>query len=92
MTALALRGNRCECTACLQPFNSTSTFDRHRVGAFECPDSPGARRCLSPSEMAAKGWLHNPAGFWIRAARPAVRNALEGPCSPPAVLAEGAAS
>lgn len=91
MTAPRLTGNRCQCTACLEVFNSESTFDRHRVGPFESPEAPAKRRCLTPAEMTAKGWLHNAAGFWIRSVRPAVTHALEGPCTPPGTGSAGGA-
>lgn len=59
-----LRGDRCECDACGEPFNSTKAFDRHRRG------SPGKdRRCLTPAEMTDAGMSLNAAGFWITAAR-----------------------
>ena len=55
---------RCQCPACGQFFNRVSTFDKHRVGAYD-----GNRRCLSPDEMSGKGWALNSAGFWITAPR-----------------------
>jgi len=65
MNRPALTGNRCQCTACGDFFNSTSTFDRHRTGRF---DVPGDRRCLSADELIARGWSRNTAGFWIERA------------------------
>lgn len=56
-----LTGSRCLCRTCGQYFNSMSMFDAHRVGAY--PE----RRCLSPDELAQRGYTHNLAGFWIRA-------------------------
>ncbi|MGQ0834974.1 MAG: FDXHR family putative zinc-binding protein [Gammaproteobacteria bacterium] len=64
MTHLPLTGNRCRCSACGQHFNSVTVFDRHRTGSW--PD----RRCLSPAEMSAKGWLRNDASFWITGRMP----------------------
>jgi hypothetical protein len=61
-----LRGDHCLCRACSEYFNSTGMFDRHRVGRY----SPMERRCLSPLEMRAKGYLQNDSGFWIRSKRP----------------------
>lgn len=63
-----LTGMRCRCAACSENFNSVSVFDRHRVG------SPANRRCLSMSEMFARGWSVNGAGFWIRSQMPASRD------------------
>lgn len=60
----ALTGNKCECPACGEMFNRVSTFDKHRVGTFGVD-----RRCLSPEEMAAKGWRVNDRGFWLTEAR-----------------------
>ena len=65
MDAPILRGDRCQCGACGQRFNSTSMFDRHRLGR------PGRRSCLNACQLEAKGYSRNQAGFWIRAKRPA---------------------
>ncbi|MCC6379949.1 MAG: hypothetical protein IT519_14135 [Burkholderiales bacterium] len=59
-----LTGARCRCGACGDLFNAVSTFDAHRVGAYD------ARRCLSTDEMTARGWLRNVAGFWITSRMP----------------------
>lgn len=55
-----LTGNRCECTACGEMFNGVSGFDRHRVGRHGV-----GRRCLNVSEMTARGYSRNEAGFWV---------------------------
>lgn len=57
--ARKLNGARCRCPACGEHFNSVSTFDRHRVGAYT------ARRCLTVAEMTARGWNLNAGGFWM---------------------------
>lgn len=59
MTTKILTGDRCQCAACLEYFNSTRAFDRHRRGVY--PD----RRCRTPDEMTAAGMSVNAAGFWI---------------------------
>lgn len=59
-----LKGQRCECAACGELFNRTSTFDRHRVGEFGVD-----RRCLTPDEMLAREWRKNERGFWLTKAR-----------------------
>lgn len=60
-----LTGNRCQCAGCGDYFNSTSTFDRHRAGAY---DTRTSRRCLSPAELILRGWSRNGGGFWIERA------------------------
>lgn len=61
MNALKLTGCRCQCCACGEYFGNVVVFDRHRVGQHGVN-----RRCLSPDEMAAKGWAQNDRGFWLR--------------------------
>jgi hypothetical protein len=64
-----LRGNRCECSSCLERFTSTSAFDKHRRGR------PGVdRRCLTSAEMELIGMCQTAAGFWIT--RPMPRNCI----------------
>jgi len=60
-----LTGNRCQCPACRDFFNSTSTFDRHRTGHYANENS---RRCLTAAELTARGWSRNALGFWIERA------------------------
>jgi hypothetical protein len=61
-----LRGNnQCRCSACGELFATVATFDQHRAG-----DYSDGRRCLTHSEMLAKGWIQNAAQFWIRGHRP----------------------
>lgn len=57
---IKLRGNRCRCAACGLYFNSAAAFDRHRTGIHG-----QSRSCQSASELLAKGWITNEAGFWI---------------------------
>jgi hypothetical protein len=68
---MKLTGNRCRCSGCGEHFNSAKTFDGHRVGPFAPISLANTRRCLTGTEMRAKGWLRNAAGFWISAKRPA---------------------
>jgi len=76
----ALTGNRCQCPACLDLFNSPSIFDRHRVGDFaKAGELRHERRCLTAREMAARGWSRNGAGFWIERAREPATIRLQGP-------------
>ena len=88
VSAPRLTTSRCQCTAsnCNGLFNSTTAFDRHRVGAFETADAASQRRCLTSSEMTAKGWLRNGAGFWITSAREASTTRVEGPSSTPPAM------
>lgn len=63
-----LTGSRCRCQTSGEYFNSTSVFDRHRVGPWR--DQGTHRRCLSANEMTARGWSLNAKGFWIERQRP----------------------
>lgn len=67
MIALLLTGNRCQCAACGEAFNSVSAFDRHRAGDYRTHTS---RRCRSPAELILCGWSRNARGFWITRAMP----------------------
>lgn len=55
-----LHGRRSLCRSCGQYFNGVEGFDQHRVGGGS------ARRCLTPAELAAKGWVLRADGFWSR--------------------------
>lgn len=77
MSALRLTGRRCQCAACGDYFNSTSTFDRHRVGYFDSAEHEGSRRCLHALEMLSRGWSRNEAGFWIERRREAATTRVE---------------
>jgi len=55
---MILRGDRCRCSGCGEYFNSTYMFDKHRRGDYP------ARRCLTPTEMTAKGYVIS-GGFWV---------------------------
>ena len=69
MTSPKLTGCRCQCDGCGDYFGSVVVFDRHRVGSYGNPGEPKYnRRCLTPSEMEARGWVRNGRGFWIRKA------------------------
>lgn len=85
MTTRTLTGNRCQCPTCADWFNSTSTFDRHRVGSFESAGVANTRHCLAEAEMTARGWSRNAAGFWIERRREAATISAQGPrVAPPA--------
>jgi hypothetical protein len=58
--AMKLTGDRCQCAACDEYFNSTSAFNKHRRGKHTVK-----RYCLSPTEMINKGMAKNKAGFWV---------------------------
>jgi hypothetical protein len=58
------RGSRCQCCACLEYFNSTHAFDRHRVGRHVPIDQALHRRCLTVMELRCAGWACDPRGFW----------------------------
>jgi hypothetical protein len=55
-----LRGNRNQCAACLEYFNSCNAFDQHRTGSFN-----GTRRCLTVVEMQAKNFGKTKDAFWL---------------------------
>lgn len=57
---MKLRGDRNQCQGCGEYFNSTSAFDKHRVGDFGVD-----RRCITNAEMQAKGMVKTDSGFWI---------------------------
>lgn len=59
-----LRGDRCQCMACREWFNSTYAFDRHRVGPYT------SRECLTAAEMLDKCMAQRPDGFWTSGAMP----------------------
>lgn len=78
-----LTGARCQCCACGECFNRDRAFDRHRIGQIGVD-----RRCLTATEMTARGWHRNAAGFWIMdamdsAARAQLRPALARPAPLP---------
>lgn len=60
-----LHGHHNQCPGCAELFNSIGAFDRHRVGRFGVD-----RRCLSETEMCARGMTRNAAEFWITAVLP----------------------
>ncbi|MFZ9960516.1 MAG: hypothetical protein ACO3GP_08995 [Candidatus Limnocylindrus sp.] len=57
---MKLTGDRNQCRGCSVAFNSTRSFDRHRVGQFGVD-----RRCLTPTEMLQRGMSRNSRGFWV---------------------------
>jgi hypothetical protein len=67
---MKLTGNRCRCSGCGEHFNSASAFDRHRTGTYGTLRQPCTPRCLTATEMQARGWLKNGAGFWVTGKHP----------------------
>ena len=63
--AMKLSGDRNQCQGCLEFFNSTRAFDKHREGQHGRD-----RRCLTPTEMLGKGMAKNAAGFWVGSPMP----------------------
>ncbi|HLI89070.1 MAG TPA: hypothetical protein VKV37_10315 [Ktedonobacteraceae bacterium] len=49
-----------QCGACNLVFVSVKAFDAHRTG----PYTRGGRRCLTPSELQAKGMVQDEKGRW----------------------------
>jgi hypothetical protein len=66
-----LSGDHCQCRSCLLYFNSTSAFDKHRVGEYAT-----SRRCLSVTEMLAKGMAQNATGWWVTALNASLRSSI----------------
>ena len=62
---MKLTGDRCQCRACGEYFNSTFSFDKHRKGTSK------DRVCKSPSDI---GMSKNERGFWISSVRPRLEN------------------
>jgi hypothetical protein len=80
MTGPTLSGNRCECPTCGEPFSSVREFDRHRIGTFaEVGEWAHKRRCMTPSEMDAAGWVCNARGFRMKARPQGAPVRVEGP-------------
>lgn len=59
-----LRGDRCQCCACHEYFNSTAAFNKHRTGEHGVD-----RRCRTPDEMQAIGMAVSSRGWWVTALR-----------------------
>lgn len=60
-----LKGDRNQCQACKEYFNSTGAFNKHRTGKHGVD-----RRCLTPEEMIDKGFSLNATGYWIASKMP----------------------
>lgn len=60
-----LSGDRNECPTCGALFDTSESFDAHRVGNFATPSKPNTRRCLSATEMHDAGFRQNRAGFLL---------------------------
>lgn len=60
-----LSGDRNQCQACKEYFNSVKAFERHRMGKYGVD-----RRCRTPAEMMERGYSLNKDGFWITSKRP----------------------
>jgi hypothetical protein len=57
---MGLRGDRNQCRGCMQYFNSTFAFDKHRTGRYG-----KERRCRTIEEMQSLGMIINASGFWV---------------------------
>ena len=69
-TSPRLTGDRNQCPTCRLPFHSSRAFDAHRVAAGTHDKGPAfRRRCLSVSEMTAKGMALSSSDFWVTALR-----------------------
>lgn len=63
-TRRTLTGHCNQCPTCGEYFNSTSAFDKHRVGEYGID-----RRCMTVDEMVAAGMVKNAKDFWLTRAR-----------------------
>ena len=52
------------CPVCHETFGGTRAGDMHRVGRHGVTEGPDHRRCLTPTEMEAKGMTQARAGIW----------------------------
>jgi hypothetical protein len=78
-----LTGGRCQCPTCGEPFSSVGEFDRHRIGAYARPGEwVHKRRCLTPAEMDAGGWVRNARGFRMRGRLERAPAGIQGPRLP----------
>jgi len=66
-----LKGDRNQCCACDEYFNSIKAFDQHRTGLFN-----GTRRCLTVVEMQAKNFGKTKDDFWLCPVSPKDRERL----------------
>ena len=63
---MKLTGDRNQCRMCGEAFNSTTAFDKHRVGEFGVD-----RRCRTAVEMREIGMVLRDNGFWVGSIRDA---------------------
>jgi len=79
-----LSGDRNQCPTCGLYFNSTSAFDKHRVGKHSIPDGKKwkllPRRCLTPEEMMQRNMFERD-GWWYGSARPSSSISKSAPAS-----------
>jgi hypothetical protein len=54
--------NKCLCSRCGQVFGGVTGFDQHQVTAGKGVDGT---RCLTPAEIAAKGYVLNAKQVWV---------------------------
>lgn len=62
---VTLRGDRNQCAACGELFNSSHAFEKHRHGDYGID-----RRCMTEAEMLAKGMHKGADNFWRGSAMP----------------------
>jgi hypothetical protein len=80
MTGPTLTGSRCVCPACGETFTSVREFDRHRIGTYAEPGEwAHKRRCMTPAEMDAAGWIRNARGFRMQGRLGRAPAGIQGP-------------
>lgn len=72
---MKLSGDRCQCPACKEYFNSVYAYELHRIGPIARMNDTSIRRCLTVAEMQGRGMGKNAQGFWISQAMPVFRAA-----------------
>ena len=69
----SLRAGDNLCSVCGLNFGNAQAFDLHRLGSHEylaSDERPGGRRCLTPTELRARGYWVGKRGRWTRSRYP----------------------
>lgn len=53
------------CIGCNADFTGMTLFEAHRVGKYGVKEGENRRRCMTKSEMEAKGWQTDQKGAWF---------------------------
>lgn len=66
------------CSTCHESFSCTAAGDKHRVGDHAVSFGPDRRRCLTETEMLARGMARNSKGVWMTPSQEARERLREG--------------